>query len=345
MESLSIENGPGGSISALAPQERVSGKGIGFDRGLGPELGDAASALLLDVATADIQKLSRILNPGQATSDGSVLDVLLSRALAEITNGNPERAVGYVADYATRNPNGAENLPALPELAPIRTQIHSMVSRMTVVAKISAEDQLSRAEQAATRSSGQRSNWETSPSTILKIAQRLFDSGGYANYWRAGELARVVVNGLIVSGATASGHAAQAMVASATANSATFAQPSNTACFVTSDALPNPLSNALRFRRPHRALSTPMEDLIEDLDELRQIAMDAMRLMWDSAPLLLMLVIWFCLGAGCGSIFAVVSRMSLPGTMEAAGKWLFEVWGLGFLALVGFGFYARIRDK
>ena len=66
--------------------------------------------------------------------------------------------------------------------------------------------------------------------------------------------------------------------------------------------------------------------------------------LWRRAPLLVLLVAWLAVGLVGGSIFAILRHwwpQTWPGSMVAGG---FEVWGIGFLALVGFGFYARVRN-
>lgn len=310
--------------------------------GLNSNIDDVTAVLLSEVATSDLSKLGRILNPVRESIDSSVLETLFNRAVEEVLNGNPERAVGYLADYATRNPNGAEILPTIPELAPIRNQIDSMVGRMTLVAKMSAEDQLSRAEQAATRGPAKLSGWETSPNVILKIAQRIFESGGYANYSRTSELGRV-----LISSATEAQHALQAMAASASANSASLLQGSNAPYWAAPEP---PLTSSPGIRQVNsssRYLSTPTTDLMENLAEFRQIGKGALRQMWHRAPLLVMLMGWSCLGAWAGGIFAVLTYLFPHGFSASAGNLLFDVWALGLLlmGLVGLGLHWRARGK
>jgi hypothetical protein len=65
--------------------------------------------------------------------------------------------------------------------------------------------------------------------------------------------------------------------------------------------------------------------------------------LWLRAPLLVLLLAWFAAGFAGGSIFALLRSwwpQTWPESLVAGG---FEVWGVGFLALVGFGFYARVR--
>jgi hypothetical protein len=67
--------------------------------------------------------------------------------------------------------------------------------------------------------------------------------------------------------------------------------------------------------------------------------------LWRRAPLLVLLIAWLAAGFVAGSVSAILRILWPPETWPegfvSAG---FEVWGLGFLALVGFGFYMRVRN-
>jgi hypothetical protein len=58
--------------------------------------------------------------------------------------------------------------------------------------------------------------------------------------------------------------------------------------------------------------------------------------LWVRAPLLVLLLGWFGAGLGAGVAMLVFSAAALNAT--------FELWALGLLALVGFGFYMRVRN-
>lgn len=63
--------------------------------------------------------------------------------------------------------------------------------------------------------------------------------------------------------------------------------------------------------------------------------------LWRRAPLLVLLLGWLAAGLA-GAVFAAVFRQDLP---ASAVGWFFEIWALGFLALVLFGFYMRVRNR
>jgi hypothetical protein len=308
---------------------------------------DVASVLMSEVATSDIAKLTSILDPAPDPAGEKVLDSLLRLAVQEVTHGNSERAVGYLADYATRDPRRAEALPFQPELEPVRDKIDSMVSRMASVAKMSAEDSLSRAEQTASDLSGKLENWNTGADVLVKLAQRLYDAGGYANYSRSTELSKVVSD----AGIQVKAHnQALAAAAASTAVSAPVAAPGipqmlpgiNVPYWVAEDLQTRRTQPTRRLARPRRK-SSAFGDVLENLAVLREISAAAVHQMWGRAPLLVMLLGWFFFGLAGGVAFAIGSRIWPESLFVAIGNLAFTLWGLGFLALVGFGFYARIR--
>jgi hypothetical protein len=63
--------------------------------------------------------------------------------------------------------------------------------------------------------------------------------------------------------------------------------------------------------------------------------------LWRRAPLLVLLLGWLGLGLFGGSV-AAVFRDEWSATAVAL---FFEIWALGLLALVGFGFYMRVRNR
>jgi hypothetical protein len=67
-------------------------------------------------------------------------------------------------------------------------------------------------------------------------------------------------------------------------------------------------------------------------------------ILWLRAPLLILLLAWFAAGFAGGCVYAVLRHWwpeTWPESLVTGG---FELWAVGFLALVGFGFYARVRN-
>jgi hypothetical protein len=309
---------------------------------------DVASVLLSEVATTDLTKLTRILDPAPDPNSNKVLDSLLNLAVQEVANGNGERAVGYLADYATRDPRRAEALPLQPELEPVRDKIDSMVSRMALVAKMSAEDGLSRAEQTATALAGKLSNWDTNADVLIKLAHRLFDAGGYANYSRTAELAKLVSDAAIQAKPNDQALAASAAAAAASNAMASAAAsqmlPGINVPYWTSPDFPVSRPHAGRRITPgRRQKSGAVDDVRKTLGDLREIAGVALSQLWNRAPLLVLMLVYFALGVLGGVIFAIGSRIWPEGLFVVLGNLAFSMWALGFLGMVGFGFYARIK--
>lgn len=65
--------------------------------------------------------------------------------------------------------------------------------------------------------------------------------------------------------------------------------------------------------------------------------------LWFRAPLLVLLLSWLALGLAVGLCSMVVRALPVHGAGESLFGAFYDVWGLGFLALVGFGFWARVR--
>jgi len=363
MPTTAIGNTPGESVAHLIPslKNNLAAGHMGARMGgnaAPARAADVASVLMSEVAASDISKLSSILDPASDPAGNKVLDTLLRSAVQEVANGNSERAVGYLADYATRAPRLAEALPFQPELEPIRDKIDSMVSRMASVAKMSAEDGLSRAEQTAYDLSGKMTNWNTSADVLVKLAQRLYDAGGYANYARSADLAKVVSDaGMQVKAhQTLQNQTLQNQALAAAASAAVSAPvasqgvmemlPGINVPYWADPNLPAGRTySAKRLPKPRVRSRTALGDLFDNLSFIKEICGTATHQLWNRAPLLVMLLAWFFFGLAGGVAFAVGSRIWPDSTFVAVGNLAFMLWGLGFLAMVGFGFYARVRYR
>ena len=149
------------------------------------------------------------------------------------------------------------------------------------------------------------------PQTMVTIANRIFDAGGLPNYVRAAELAQVVIDG------------------------------SRWAPAVIDDppALPEPA--AARFRDAGARLrKMARQAKVEERDGQMPAIL---KRLWLRAPLLIVLLVWLLLGITAGLASMLWRRLwpeTWPGPLVG---FAFQVWGIGFLALVAFGFYARVR--
>jgi hypothetical protein len=305
---------------------------------------DMAAALVSEVATSDLAKLSQILSPAAPPDVARLLDSLMGRAVQEIAAGNPERAIGYLADFATRDPQRAETLLSEPGLEPIRAKVDAMLNRMTVVARMTAETGLSEAEQSASDVTGKLPAWDTSPQVLLKIAHSFYEVGGYANYNRTADIARTVASAieavkpqpLAISASAAAGElAAPSMVPGVTIPYLPMTE-------IPIIAPPGDLRFAGTMPRRRQTL---LDDVAQNWRDLKAISTGAIRQLWMRAPLLVMMLTWLWLGFSGGVAYAIGSRIWPDSLFSAAGDLAFALWGLGFLALVIFGFYARVKYR
>jgi len=66
--------------------------------------------------------------------------------------------------------------------------------------------------------------------------------------------------------------------------------------------------------------------------------------LWVRAPLLVLLLAWLAVGLLGGSVYRLLRNYWPQTWPEDLVANSFEIWGVGFLALIAFGFYARVRN-
>jgi len=143
-----------------------------------------------NLATSDLVKLAQIIQPAPAPERVEQLNDLIKETVHAVNDGRIEWAVGRVAEAATLHPLQSEEFRSLPELAPIQANIERLFGRLTTVAKMDAESKISQAEQVMEEAGWAKlPQWETKPQTLLQIAHRLVEAGGYSNYVRSAHLA------------------------------------------------------------------------------------------------------------------------------------------------------------
>jgi hypothetical protein len=319
---------------------------------------DVSVTLWQQVASSDLAKLNQILQPPETTQTVQVLDTLLKHAIEQVNNGNEGRAVGYLADFATRAPGRAELLVSLPELEPVRAQMDTLLGRMTAVAKMSAEDGLARAGQSAEDLATKIPTWDTKPEVLVQLAHRLYEAGGYANYSRTSELTRALTTAAesatmhaLAGAAPGVGGPHHVHTASAAQSSAAAGAmvPGVTVPYVVSPFtqqglnianLPKDAEEELR-----RAKLAAAESAREKWEDLKEIVRETLGQLWTRAPLFVLMMIWLCLGVAGGITVSLLRQVSPDNPLIGMSDFGFQVWGLGFLGLVGFGFWARVRKE
>ena len=279
-------------------------------------------AVMHDLATSDLVKLAQIIQPAIPPARVEQLTKLLQETVQAVSEGRIEWAVGRVLEAATLDPLQAEEFRAQPELAPIHANIEHLIGRMATVAKIDAESKLSQAEQVMEDSGWAKlPHWDTKPETLLQIAHRLFEAGGYSNYVRSAGLADATIQSAFWG--------------------ASIVQPQ----------IP-PVTDPAKIEREESTLGKPraaggatLAVLHYSWAALRAKAPARFEALWQRAPLLVLLSSWFTAGLIGGVLSLIVRKIWPDGWAVALVDPGFQIWGLGLLALVGFGFWARIRQR
>jgi len=278
----------------------------------------ADSADIRELAVADLAKLAQVLQPAVQPERVARVDQLIQETVAAIRSDRREWAVGRFIEAVTTDPARADELRSMPDIEPIRNTVEQLLVRLTNVAKMDAETKLAVAEQVLENAGWPKlAHWETAPSSLIQIGHRLLEAGGYGNYIRTAELA----NNLQSAYWTA------AIQAPPDIPAATGIKKEDT-----------PLK-----RRGAGPAALALAQY--SWESLRQKLPPRVEKLWLRAPLLVLLGTWFFIGL-FGGLFAAGAKLIWPDSwIVAASDFGFEIWGLGFLALVGLGFYASITKR
>jgi hypothetical protein len=276
-------------------------------------LGDTVAALLQDLSAADISRLIGLLGGRLPLQDSAPLQNLLHTFSSAAAAGDATRAVDALSQIVALDPARADLLRTSPVIEPVRASVDQYLDRHTMLVKLDAQGRLEQASQQAVPSASEKlSGWEMKPATIVTIANRIFDAGGLPNYVRAAELAQVVIDGsrwapAVISLPPTAANPAPVQLLDAGARLRKMVGQAG------SEGLPGGQINEI------------------------------LRRLWLRAPLLIVLLAWLLLGitAGVGSLLWRQWWLETwPASLVAVA---FQIWGIGFLALVAFGFYARVR--
>ena len=285
-----------------------------------PAIEDATSIHAL--ATSDLAKLAQIIQPAPQPERVQQLAKLVEETVKAVADGRVEWAVGRVVEAATLHPLQAEEFRSMPELAPIQGNIEHLMGRLTTVAKIDAESKISQAEQVMEDNGWAKlPHWDTKPETLLQIAHRLYEAGGYSNFVRSAELADATMQSAFW-GASLD----QQMVPLVTEPAKLEEDESVTG-------------------KPRDTAEAAVALLQYSWYNLRAKVPPRIDALWQRAPLLVLLFGWLMAGVIGGVLSLVVRKIWPDGWAASLTDLGFQTWGLGFLALVGFGFWARIRKQ
>jgi len=278
-------------------------------------LGD--TAVIRELAVSDLLKLTQILQPAMPPDRLLRVEQLIQETVQAIHEERREWAVGRFIEAATSDPSQADELRGKAEFEPIRANVDLLMNRLTNVAKMDAETKLAAAETVFETNGWQKlPHWETAPQALIQIGHRLIEAGGYANYVRTSELA-------------------------------TNLQSAYWAANVVPPPLPMTGSSAskkedsrLKRKSAGEATLALAHYAWESLREKVPMRVEAL---WERAPLLAILGAWFSIGLVAG-VFSFLAKAVWPDSwIVPASDFGFKVWGVGLLAIVGFGFWARVR--
>ncbi len=286
-----------------------------------PATSDVAATLSTQIAAPDLARLSAILEPHSSSEVAAHITELTQDATLALAEGDRTRALANLNEIAAVDPRTIAVLAPEQLLQPIRPEVDHLLNRLTTVAKMDAEGWLTQADEALeTPDRAPLPDWQTKPATLLEVAHRLYDAGGYTNYVRSADLAQTIINPAAV--------AYSPFMEQYAASLAT-----------------KPADAAIRLENEEILPKKPtLPTAAETFSALRGAAMPRVQVLWRRAPLLVLLLGWLTTGLIAGPT-AILLRALWPEIWPASLiDFGFEVWGIGFLALVCFGFYARIRD-
>jgi hypothetical protein len=282
--------------------------------GTAPSAIDTFTSLLEKISAAEMAALLNTIERPESPQLGQRLDDLFRAAVTAINEGDKGRAIGHLAEFSALSPQRAETLGSLPLLSPMRAEVDRLLGHLSNTAKFDAEARLSQAVTLMeTIGAKELVVREIRAEILILAASRLLEAGGYANAVRSAEVSQLLLDPALWA--------------------------------------PNSVPVPLQFKdSDHRIEAENIVSPVSGgfLASIRVVA-DRLQLksrtarLWSRAPLLVLLLAWFSVGLAGGALSALVRiywPQALPGSLVSAG---FDLWALGFLALVIFGFYTRVR--
>jgi hypothetical protein len=239
---------------------------------------------------------------------------LLQAVLTAAAAGDGERVLAGVSRMAGQDPMRVEAMRGEPGLEPVRAQVDSLLVRLATIAKLDAQGRIAQATQLIeeNRLTALR-DWDADPRTLLMVANRLVEAGGYGNAVRGTQVAQLLVD------------------------------PSHWGPAV------DTISKAGAPEAPESEESRPVQGAIlpvlsESWRGLRGRGAGRVARLWRRAPLLVLLLAWLVAGTAGGLMLRILQTLR-PGVWPS---WISDagvtVWAVGFLGLVLFGFYMRVRN-
>ena len=143
---------------------------------------DAVAGLLRELSAAQVTSLFEIIEPALPPERVAQLDQLARAAVSATRDGDTGGALAKLATLVSLDPRRGEGLASDPALAPIRKEAEALLARLTDAARPGAETRLREAaEWMQAPEVVDRPIGNVKASTLLLLAGRLIDAGGYAN--------------------------------------------------------------------------------------------------------------------------------------------------------------------
>ena len=273
---------------------------------------DSNAATLGQLAASDLTQLAAMLERQQDPVVAGQVEGLVRDASSAIAQGNTLEAVGTLNQVAALDPQTIEVLRTDPAFAAMRPEIDHLLNHLTPMARMEAEASLGRAEQAMEQGAlREGAELPMRAGNLMEAAHRFYDAGGYANYVRASDLAQTIYD-----------------------NYSPWMINYNDATLVRTGA------GVSRDAGSKVALQGNIQNAWE---AVRKSAPHKVKRLWVRAPLLVMLLAWLALGLIVGPVAILIRSWAPESFPESFIDFFYEAWGLGFLAMVGLGFYARVR--
>ena len=276
---------------------------------------DTFAALFRELSEAEIASVldltGSVINHPESLERTERLDSLLRSAIAAVAGGDVNQAIRHLIQFARGDSRRAETLASDPAFAPIRAEVDNLINKLTATAKMDADGRIAHAVELVEKLGAQTPRvHEIRAETLILIARHFIDAGGYANLVHSAELSQMLID-----------QCRWAPVSAPTLQDIrTVEIASKDHEFAASGGLLSALS---------RICARLLKLLVAKL--------------WLRAPLLVLLLVWLIVGLACGAVSALIRRYwpdTLPASLVTGG---FAVWVTGFLALIAFGFYMRIR--
>lgn len=272
------------------------------------------AAFLSALSQPDLARLTAVLEAPQSPQTAERAAQLLQAAVTAAAAGDVERALSEVGALAALAPLRAEGIRAEPGLEPVRTQVDTLLARIINLARLDAESRVDQASRSVESGVVRELPESTArPEALLQIASQLLETGGHANAVRATQLAQVIID---------AAHWAPAAIP------------------VPAETVELPTENARKTSAIRPRFSAPAT--VESRFDRR--VRERVRRLWQRGPLLVLLLGWLAIGLIGGLVTFLFRQLAPNSWTPALTEDAFDLWGLGFLALVLFGFYVRVRN-